>query len=77
MRAVELIVKELADAVIEGKTSRPETKTGEDGGQPRRRSSRSQFRAEEGRPGDAEIPAPDANAPVEPSPQPQETVASA
>jgi small subunit ribosomal protein S2 len=77
MRAVELIVKELADAVIEGKTSRPETKTGEDGGQPRRRSSRSQFRAEESRPGDAEIPAPDANAPVEPSPQPQETVASA
>src|SRR5689334_3198427 len=75
MRAIELVVKELADAVIEGKTSRPETKTGEDAGQPRRRSSRSQFRAED-TPRDAEIPAPDANAPVEPSPQ-QETVASA
>src|SRR5436305_11534277 len=78
MRAIELILKEMGDAVIEGKTTRPETKTGEDGGQPRRRSSRSQFRAEDARPGaDAEIPAPDANAPVENAPQPQETVASA
>src|SRR5262245_13451754 len=76
MRAIELILKELADSVIEGKTSRPESKT--DGNeQPRRRSSRSQFRAdesrpEEQRPTEAEIPAPDANAPVEPSPQPHE-----
>src|SRR5438045_1277349 len=49
MRAIELIVKELAEAVIEGKTTRPETKT-EGAEQPRRRSSRSQFRAEEARP---------------------------
>jgi small subunit ribosomal protein S2 len=49
MRAIDIIVKELADAVIEGKTGRAETK-GEDGpGRPERprRSSRSQFRAEE------------------------------
>jgi len=77
MRAIELILKEMADSVVEGKTTRPETKTGEDAGQPRRRSSRSQFRAEDARPGDAEIPAPDASAPVEGAPQHQETVASA
>ena len=47
MRAVELILKELADAVIDGKTTRPETKTGDDASQPRRRSTRSQFRAED------------------------------
>src|SRR5437773_2880442 len=59
MRAIELIMKELADAVVEGKTTRPETKT-EGAEQPRRRSSRSQFRAEEARPEtSAEIPAPD------------------
>jgi len=81
MRAVELILKELADSVIEGKTSRPESKT--DGNEPpRRRSTRSQFRAdesrpEEQRPTEAEIPASDANAPVEPSPQPHEAVGSA
>jgi small subunit ribosomal protein S2 len=75
MRAIELIMKELADAVIEGKTTRPETKT-EGNDQPRRRSTRSQFRAEEARPGEAEIPAPDAAAPVEPSPS-QEPVGSA
>jgi small subunit ribosomal protein S2 len=47
MRAIELIVRELADAVIEGKQTRPE-KGGEDQSQqPRRRSARSQFRAEE------------------------------
>src|SRR3954454_18806502 len=44
MRAIELILKEMADSVVEGKTTRPETKTGEDAGQPRRRSSRTQFR---------------------------------
>jgi len=77
MRAIELILKEIADAVIEGKTTRPETKAGPEGEQPRRRSSRSQFRAEDARPGEAEIPAPDANAPVENVPQTQETVASA
>ncbi|HEX3359053.1 MAG TPA: 30S ribosomal protein S2 [Tepidisphaeraceae bacterium] len=69
MRAVELILKELADAVIDGKTTRPESKTGDDASQPRRRSSRSQFRAEdqprEDQPTNAEIPPPSENAPVE------------
>jgi len=76
MRAIELILKEMADSVVEGKTTRPETKTG-DNEQPRRRSTRSQFRAEDARPGEPEIPPPDANAPVEGAPQHQETVASA
>ena len=50
MRAIEIIMKELADAVIEGKTGRAETKTEGNApaaGEPRRRSPRSQFRAEE------------------------------
>jgi small subunit ribosomal protein S2 len=46
MRAIELILKEMADAVIDGKTGRDETK-GEEPQQPRRRSSRAAFRAEE------------------------------
>src|SRR3984957_10139724 len=52
MRAIEIVVKELADAIIEGKTGRADQKGVESEdkpGQPaRRRSSRSQFRAEEG-----------------------------
>jgi len=53
MRAVELIVKELADAVIEGKQTRPE-KGDDAAAQPqRKRSSRSQFRADEARGGAA------------------------
>jgi small subunit ribosomal protein S2 len=46
MRAIEIILKEMADAVIDGKTGREETK-GEEPQQPRRRSSRAAFRAEE------------------------------
>ena len=51
MRAIELVVRELADAAIDGKTGRGADK-GEDaaaGPGPRRRSSRSQFRAGEDR----------------------------
>ncbi len=47
MRAIELIMKELADAAIDGKTGRvdkPDGGPNADG--PRRRSTRSQFRAE-------------------------------
>jgi small subunit ribosomal protein S2 len=66
MRAIEVIVKELADAVIDGKTGRGADK-GDEQQQPRRRSTRSQFRAE----GEA-TPAP---APVE-APVPAETVAA-
>lgn len=47
MRAIELIVHELAEAVIEGKSGRTE-KQGEQGDRQRGRSSRSQFRADEG-----------------------------
>ncbi|MBC8107074.1 MAG: 30S ribosomal protein S2, partial [Anaerolineae bacterium] len=48
MRAIELIVKELADAVIDGKQGRADKADSPEAGQPRRRSTRSQFRAEEG-----------------------------
>jgi small subunit ribosomal protein S2 len=63
MRAIEIIMKELADAVIEGKTGRADK--GDEGQQPRRRSSRAAFRAEEGQ---AES-APAAEAPVEQTPE--------
>jgi small subunit ribosomal protein S2 len=50
MRAIEIIMKELADSAIEGKTGRSETKSGPaaegQGGERPRRSSRSQFRAD-------------------------------
>jgi small subunit ribosomal protein S2 len=57
MRAVELILKELADSIIEGKTGRGEVK-GEEPQQPRRRSTRTAFRADEATagPGPAENP---------------------
>ncbi len=54
MRAIEIILKELADSIIEGKTGRADQKGIDTEGQPgqpaRRRSTRSQFRAEEGAP---------------------------
>ncbi len=56
MRAVEIILKELADSIIEGKTGRGEVK-GEEPQQPRRRSTRTAFRADEATgPGPAEHP---------------------
>jgi small subunit ribosomal protein S2 len=73
MRAIEIIVHQLADAVIEGKQTRPD-KGGEEAapGQPqRRRSTRSQFRADEPRPEgqpaelQVQIPAPSETAPAE------------
>ena len=66
MRAIELLMKELADSVIEGKTGRTEKAEGEQPGQPRRRSSRAAFRAEEGRGGEG-APAAE-NTPVENAP---------
>jgi small subunit ribosomal protein S2 len=76
MRAIEIIMKELADSVIEGKSGRGEQK-GEEAQQPRRRSTRSQYRAEE-TPGAAGeiVPPPSAEAPVEAAPA-AEPVASA
>ena len=44
MRAIEIIVHELADAVIEGKQAAPRSRARKPQ-QPRRRSTRSQFRA--------------------------------
>ncbi len=49
MRAIEVICKELADSVIEGKTGRIESK-GEEGQQPRRRSTRAAFKADDEKP---------------------------
>jgi small subunit ribosomal protein S2 len=51
MRAIEIILHELAEAAIEGKGTRADGKGEEPAGrpgEPRRRSTRSQFRAEEG-----------------------------
>src|SRR5688572_11750833 len=52
MRAIEIIVRELADSVIEGKGQRTDktddTSAGGPGPQARRRSSRATFRAEDG-----------------------------
>jgi small subunit ribosomal protein S2 len=64
MRAVDLIVKELADSVIEGKTGRGETKGEEPAAAKQerpRRSPRSQYRAEE--PPAAEAPVAAVSAP--------------
>jgi small subunit ribosomal protein S2 len=65
MRAVELIMKELADSVIEGKSGRSESKAGPQGPEGERqrgRSSRSQFKAE------AQPEAPLGGAPAEAAP---------
>ena len=66
MRAIEIVVHELADAVIEGNSGRVESKgEGDAAQQPRRRSSRSQFRAEgDETPAAADAPA----APIESAP---------
>jgi small subunit ribosomal protein S2 len=72
MKAIEVIMAELADAALEGKKGRAPEKAGEGPREPRRRSSRSSFRADDGRrraPGAAE------NAPGEgqeaPAPAPE------
>src|SRR5688572_33178417 len=57
MRAIELVVHELAEAVIEGKSGRGAAKEGEGAGdQPRRRSTRASFRADEGGAAPMDIP---------------------
>ena len=87
MRAIELIVHELAEAVIEGKQTRPEKgeePAGAAGPRAPRRSTRSQFRAvtgdesrAPGAPGaGGEEPA-STDAPVEQVPQQQEPVGAA
>lgn len=64
MRAIELVLHEIADGIIEGKQGKVDKADG-DSQQPRRRSSRSQYRAQETA---AEAPA--AEAPAEPAPEP-------
>jgi len=78
MRAIEIIAHELADAVIEGKQGRVEKPEEAQPQQPRRRSSRATFRAEEGAaPSAVEIPSPaDAPAPIESVPAEQQPVAA-
>jgi small subunit ribosomal protein S2 len=83
MRAVEIILHELADSIIEGKTGRTDKPEDAQGpaAQQRRRSIRSQFRAEEGAGAPAAIPIPgtestDAPAPVESVPAEQQPVAA-
>ena len=77
MRAVELIVHELAEAAIEGKSGRSETKGIEpQDQQPRRRSTRSQFRAEDATTAELSQPSPDAPAENPPIEQPGEPVAA-
>jgi small subunit ribosomal protein S2 len=76
MRAIELIVHELAEAVIEGKSGRVDKGDSAPGAeQPRRRSTRSAFRADEGAPG-APVEIPAEGGPVEQSPS-NEPVAAA
>ena len=55
MRAIEIILKELADSVIEGKQTRTEGRGQNDaaGEQPKRRSTRVAFKAEDGKPEEA------------------------
>jgi small subunit ribosomal protein S2 len=68
MKAIEIITRELADAVIEGKSGRGVDK-GDEAQQPKRRSSRSAFKADDGAPSSVEIPSeggPVENAPAEP-----------
>jgi small subunit ribosomal protein S2 len=64
MRAIEIILHEIADAAIEGKQGRVEGKPADDQ-QPRRRSSRTAFRAEES-PAEENTPA---EAPPEQAPE--------
>src|SRR2546426_4426719 len=75
MRAIEIIVHELAEAVIEGKSGRGADKgeAGEAGQQPRRRSSRASFRADEG---GTQVEIPAQGGPAEAAPAPQEPVAA-
>ena len=65
MRAIELIMHELAESAIEGKAGRTEGRSGDEGQQPRRRSARASFRADEG---GAPAAGEDAAAPTEAAP---------
>ncbi len=75
MKAIEIITRELADSVIEGKSGRAADK-GDDANQPKRRSTRASFKADDGSaPASVEIPA--EGGPVENAPAAPEPVAAA
>jgi small subunit ribosomal protein S2 len=71
MRAIEMILKDMADAVIEGKTGRSEVKGEEQ--QPRRRSTRAAFRADDAK---SESGEENAAGPAEATPQPEDIPAA-
>jgi small subunit ribosomal protein S2 len=82
MKAIEIVTRELADAAIEGKTGRGAEK-GEEAQQPRGRSSRARFRADEGAapagggaPAPQQVEIPTEGGPTESAPAPQEPVAA-
>jgi len=78
MRAIEVIVRELADAVIEGKTGRGLNEAkGEERQTPRKRSSRAQFAAGPGDSGDSDSLAPETAGAIATIEPPAETVAAA
>ena len=60
MRAVEIILHELADSIIDGKSGR--SKQDDEAGNTRRRSTRTQFKAEDGKPEEGAAPAAPAEA---------------
>ncbi len=66
MQAIKLILKELADSIIEGKTGRGETKGVDAGPEGRRRSTRAAFKAED-KPAEIESAAVPAEAPAAPT----------
>ena len=83
MKAIEIIMREMADSIIEGKTGRHENKAGPGpDGEPRRRSARASFKADDGKPAElpgASVPAtggsPDAAPPSHEAPLPADLVA--
>jgi len=72
MKAIEIITRELANAIIEGKSGRGVDK-GDSPEQPKRRSSRASFRADEGQPGSVDIPS--EGGPIENAPSPEPVAA--
>ncbi len=67
MRAVEIILGEMADSILEGKQGRVDKADEASGAGPRRRSARAQFRAEDAVPSD--LPASEQPVPAAPEPQ--------
>jgi small subunit ribosomal protein S2 len=70
MRAIEIVMRELADSILEGKQGRTDKPDSEQAGGPRRRSTRSAFRADDGKPGSPETPAAAEEASAAPQEQP-------